>query len=253
MGFVSNPAGWSSERLDVIWGLKQPPSRGPKPALTVEQIVEVGIELADAEGLEAVSMKRISDRLGVGAMTLYTYVPDKATLLMAMLDTVFGKTDLPDSRHEWRDYLMQAAEAILQTYLLHPWGLEVVADGPPISPNQMRFLETTMEVLDRLNLTDREKIDIAMTISYFVRGAADIGGGILRAERASGLSREEVGALQQESLMRVLDPEVFPLTLRVLTGPPEDSPTESEWDDFGFRFGLDRLLDGIEALIATRE
>lgn len=249
---MSNPAGWSPERLDVIWGLKHPPSRGPKPALTLEQIVAAGIELADAEGLEAVSMKRISDQLGVGTMTLYTYVPDKATLLMAMLDTVFGGTDLPDSSHEWRDYLVRSAEAILQTYLRHPWGLEVVADGPPISPNQMRFLETTMEVLEPLTLTDREKIDIAMTISYFVRGAADIGGGILRAERASGLSPEEVGARQQEALIRVLDPAEFPLTLRVLTGPPEDPPPMNEWDDFGFRFGLDRLLDGIEALLADR-
>lgn len=244
--------GWDPERLDTIWGRRAASSRGPKQSLTVDQVLAAAIDLADAEGLEAVSMKRIADRLGVGVMTIYTYVPDKSTLLEMMLDTVLGQMSLPGSDRPWREYLTEATELILACYQQHPWAVQIVPGGPPITPNQMRYVETALAVLEPTGLSDRQMIDVTMVTSYYVRGVAQLALGIMRSEASSGRSAEETGRIQQAALRRVLDPVEFSRTLRVLTGPPDDPPLEDEWDDFGFRFGLERLLDGIEALIAGR-
>ena len=78
--------------LKILWGVRERGERGPKPGLTVERIVQAAIELADAEGLEAASMRRVADELGVGAMSLYRYVPGKTELLDLMLDAVHAAT-----------------------------------------------------------------------------------------------------------------------------------------------------------------
>ena len=77
--------------LDLLWGDAPRPSRGPKPGLDVATIVAAAIALADADGLDGLSMRRVAERLGVGTMSLYTYVPSKAELLDLMLDTVYGE------------------------------------------------------------------------------------------------------------------------------------------------------------------
>src|SRR5688572_32372830 len=83
--------------MELLWGRGEPATRGPKPALEVATIVRTAIELADAEGLAAVSMRKIGERLGRSAMALYTYVPGKAELLDLMLDTVYGEQPVPDA------------------------------------------------------------------------------------------------------------------------------------------------------------
>ncbi len=243
--------GWNPERLDTIWGRRTPASKGPRPSLTADQIVTAAIELADTEGIDAVSMKRLGTQLGVGAMTIYTYIPDKSTLLEMMLDAAFGETDLPAPDTQWRTYLTQSAEAILGTYQRHPWALRVVVGGPPITPHQMRYVESTLTALGDTGLTDREMIDVTMALSYYVRGAAHLVMGIMASEQESGMAPEEISNVYNQSMERVLDPGMFPNTLRVLTGPPDD--LEDEWDDFGFRFGLECLLEGVESLINTRQ
>src|SRR5687768_429272 len=82
--------------MELLWGLTQRPRRGPKPKLTVERIVEVAIARADAEGVSALSMRRVADQLSVTAMSLYTYVPSKAELIDLMLDTVYGEPARPE-------------------------------------------------------------------------------------------------------------------------------------------------------------
>ena len=82
--------------IELLWGLREPPGRGPKPRLTVAKITRSAIELADTEGLTALSMRRVAERLGVSTMSLYTYVPGKAELIDLMLDTVYGETARPD-------------------------------------------------------------------------------------------------------------------------------------------------------------
>src|SRR5712691_3973914 len=96
--------------LELLWGTRERPSRGPKPGLTLEKIVRAAIEVADAEGLAALSMRRVADQLGFTTMALYRHVPGKADLLDVMLDTVAGeRTPLDDVAGGWRAKLESAA------------------------------------------------------------------------------------------------------------------------------------------------
>ncbi len=243
---------WDQEALDILWGVRESPKRGPRHSLTVDSIVAAAIDLADSEGLAAVSMKRVAEALGVGTMSLYTYVSDKATLLAVMVDKIFGEAELPAPSIGWRSYLEGAATTILDVYMAHPWTLQLNATGPPLAPNQVRYVETTLHALADTGLTLREQIDTTMAISYYVLGVAHLAGGILIAERESGLSRAEVDALHAAAYQRVLDPDEFPLTLVMMTGEP-DEPALDTWDDFGFNYGLQRLLDGVGQVIESRQ
>src|SRR5207253_2790191 len=91
-----------AKSLELLWGLRSRPTRGPKPALTIEQIVAAAVGIADTEGLVAMSMRRVADELGVGAMTLYRYVPGKAELLDVMLDSVYGEMSRREVDGDWR-------------------------------------------------------------------------------------------------------------------------------------------------------
>ena len=91
--------------LQLLWGRRERNERGPKRGLTVERIVTAAIELADAEGLDAASMRRVADRLGVGAMSLYRYVPGKTELLELMLDTIHGEDRAEAPTGNWREQL----------------------------------------------------------------------------------------------------------------------------------------------------
>ncbi len=112
--------------LELLWGEPKVPSRGPKPGLDLARIVRTAIELADAEGLAALSMRRVAERLGVGAMSLYTYIPGKAELLDLMLDQVQGELlmeELPGG--DWRARLEARARQDWALYERHPWLLQI--------------------------------------------------------------------------------------------------------------------------------
>ena len=240
------------ERLDLVWGRSPARRRGPKPSLSVDQIARAAIELADATGLEAVSMKRLAEVLNVGTMTLYTYVPDKATLLQLMPNSVIAEVAAPDAPEDWRDHLRQSAEALLELYLGHPWMMQINIEGPPVTPSQVRFLESLLQALQCTGLSRRESLDVAMSLSYFVLGAAKLTTGILQADRESSLSVEEVQANHADVFGRLLDPTEFPLVLEAITASSIEAPSPDIWDYLGFRFGLDRLIDGIAAYIDAR-
>ncbi|ACZ29318.1 transcriptional regulator, TetR family [Xylanimonas cellulosilytica DSM 15894] len=246
------PSSLDPERLDVIWGRTPVRARGPKPSLTVEQVAQAAIALADDAGLDAVSMKRLAEVLKVGTMTLYTYVPDKATLLHLMLDRALAEVTLPDASADWREHLRTSAEALLELYQGHPWIMQINVEGPPVTPHQMRYLESVLTALRKTGLNHGESLDIALSISYFVLGAAKLTVGILRAEQESTLSDDETHTRRAEALGRVLDPAEFPMVLQAMTAPPPEPPPVDIWASLGFRFGLDRLIDGIGTYIETR-
>ena len=128
--------------FELLWGLREQPTRGPKPSLSVEQIVRVAIEIADAEGLGAVSMRRVAERLGVTTMSLYRYVPSKNDLLELMLDAIASPwpdpAEMPDN---WRDALHLWAHRNMAVYREHPWLIEYAFSHPPFGPNNIRWME----------------------------------------------------------------------------------------------------------------
>lgn len=243
--------GWDPLRVELLWDLKEPSRKGPKPSLTVEQIAEAGIDIADQEGLDALSMQRLADELEVGTMTLYTYIPDKNALLEVMLNLAYTDALPHSSNAGWRQHLEEGALGAMEAYQKHPWALRVFVAGPPTGPSQIRFLEDALQAMSETGLDDWEKLDVVMAITSYVRGAAHISVGIIEYVSRSGLSAEQMSVEYAKAYTRVLDPMKFPISAPLLTGSPDNPPPPDSYD-YGFRYGLDRLLDGIERRIESK-
>src|SRR5699024_7872845 len=112
--------------LQLLWGVEPPPRRGPKPRVRAEKVVATAIAIADADGLDAVSMRSLAEQLGLTAMSLYAYVPSKGVLVDAMLDRILGER-APESTagEHWREGLHRLAHDTWDIYRRHPWALQV--------------------------------------------------------------------------------------------------------------------------------
>ncbi len=240
---ASSPSARSSlERsLELLWEGRPAPSKGPKPALSLDEIVEAAIELADADGLEALSMRRLARELGVGTMSLYRYVPDKRVLLDLMLDTVSAPDHdaRPAPGRPWREVL--EAEALLgrELYLRHPWVLQVNWTRPVLGPNTIAGLELTLAGLTELPLGDQDKIAIISAIDAYVAGSVRQQLMSESAAEDSGISDEEFWGLQGPALERAMESGDYPVLAEL-----QPDAFDASWDAT-FEQGLGHLLDGI--------
>ncbi|GAA4058839.1 TetR/AcrR family transcriptional regulator [Nonomuraea soli] len=235
--------------LALLWRTSEKPSRKGKPELNVDRIVRAAIAVADEEGLQALSMRRVAERLGVGTMSLYTYVPGKPELLDVMLDTVYGETDRPaDVTGGWRDRLRHIARENWALYLRHPWLLQVASNRPVLGPNVTAKYEYELRAIDGIGLTDIEMDSVLTLVTDFVHGSARGAVDVARAEQATGLSDEQWWAAHAPFLARIADTTRYPVATRV--GQAAGEAHQSAYDpDHAFEFGLERILDGVEALV----
>ena len=167
------PAGQLRRSLELLWEGDPRPTRGPRPGLTLDRIVAAGIALADREGIDALSMRRVAGELGVGAMSLYRHVPGKAELLALMLDRVSAPDEdvvRAAQSGRWRDVLATVAHGSYRMYLTHPWLLQVNWTRPAMGPNSVAGMELFMRGLGGLPITDQERISVLITIDGFVTG-----------------------------------------------------------------------------------
>ncbi|WP_461084526.1 TetR/AcrR family transcriptional regulator [Streptomyces deserti] len=238
--------------LELLWGTGERPSRGPKPALSLDRIVQAAVGIADAEGLEAVSMRRLSTALDVGTMSLYRYVPGKAELLDLMLDRVQNEA-LESAQEEqgrlagagWREAVQTMARGYLALYRRHPWLLRVNQARTVLGPSSLRSLEAALVPLKGMGLSDPELISVIISVQSFAGGIARMEIDADQAAKETGLSHQEFWDQQTPFLEKAMESGRFP-TLAALS---EDAFT----DDFDhFEFGLQRLLDGLEILVARR-
>jgi AcrR family transcriptional regulator len=235
--------------LELLWGTQERPSRGPKPSLRLDQIVTAAIKVADAEGLAALSMRRVAAELGVGTMSLYRYVPGKGELLDLMLEAVSAPSEPAASAADqgWRAVLETFARELRQLYLTHPWLLQVNWSRPLLGPNSLAGVEVLLHGLRGTALSDQEKIAAITVIDAFVAGAARSHVNALTVADETGVSDEEFWATQVPVLERAMASGRYP----ILAELAEDS-FSGGWEQT-FEFGLRRLLDGIEVLLASRQ
>lgn len=234
--------------IELLWGKVPQPTRGPRASLSLDKIVTAAVVLADREGIEAFSMRRVAGELGVGAMSLYRHVPGKAELLALMLDAV---SDPDESAADaagagWRTVVETAARGSLRRYLRHPWLLQINWTRPAIGPNSLAGMEVFLRGLDGLGLTDQERISILILVEGFVTGIARqrIQDATLSAE--TGLSDEEFWSHHEPVLSRAMLSGDYP----ALAAMGEDS-FDLGWEET-FEFGLQRLLDGVATLVESR-
>lgn len=236
--------------LKLLWGIGEPAPRGPKRTLTVDQVVQAAIALADAEGLESVSMRRVAERLGVGAMSLYRYVPSKSELLDLMQDSISGEhadATPPADGEPWRTRLEWHARQSRAMIQRHPWVLQVRnGQRPPLGPNIMAVFNAYLGTVKDIGLTPAETIAVTELVGNYVQGATRVAVEAVQAAEESGVSDEEWWGERDEFWEEYFDVERFPhITLMWELGGYEE-PMDS------FEFGLQRVLDGIEAMVAGR-
>jgi AcrR family transcriptional regulator len=239
--------------MALLWGGQRPTrGRGPKPGLSVHAIAEAAIELADSEGLDALSMRRVAERLGVGTMSLYTYVPAKAELIDVMLDTVYLETTRETPDGNWREQLEHIARENWAMTRRHPWMLQVATNSrPPLGPGLIAKYERELRAVADLGLSDVEMDSVVTLINGFVQGAARGAIDASDVKRSSGMDDETWWAAAAPWLDKVFDPKRYPLAARVGTAAGEHHRAAYD-PDHAFEFGLQRVLDGINALVRKR-
>jgi AcrR family transcriptional regulator len=240
--------------MELLWGAgPAPKSRGPKQGLTVERIVRAGIEIADAEGLAALSMRRVAERLGVGTMSLYTYVPSKAELVDVMFDRAIGSVERPEVEGGWRERLTAIARADWDLYQRHPWLLQVMAMArPPLGPASIAAYDYNLRAVDGIGLTELEMDSVVSMVAIYVQGTARAAAEAASSPADTGQTDAEWWETYAPLLEKVFDAEKYPVAARV--GEVAGETYQSAYDaKHGFEFGLARILDGIAALISTRD
>ncbi|MFJ6849184.1 TetR/AcrR family transcriptional regulator [Streptomyces sp. NPDC091271] len=235
--------------LELLWGTGERPSRGPKPGLTLDRIVTTAIGIADAEGLDVLSMRSLATELGTGTMTLYRYVPGKAELLDLMLDRVQGEpltVDASEVPGEWRVAVDVMARTYLATLRAHPWLLKINQARTVLGPSALRGLELALTGLRGMGLTDPELIGVIITVNSFVEGLARTESHAAEAARETGLDDAAFWEGQRPYLERAMLSGDYPH----MAALSEDA-FASDFDHFAF--GLGRIIDGFETLVRQRE
>ncbi|WP_026422529.1 TetR/AcrR family transcriptional regulator [Actinokineospora inagensis] len=226
--------------IEAAWGLREQPTRGPKRALSLARIVTAAVAVADAEGLDALSMSRVAAELGTSAMSLYRYISAKDELLTLMVDAIFEGI-VPAPAADWRTGVRDLAWACQRALHAHPWAVRIPISGPPLTPHQLRWLEAGLAALRETPLSAAEKMSSLLMVSGLARNDATL---------ASEIGDDkELMVRYATNLARVLTADAFPELIGVMhSGMMEQ---DDEWDE-EFAWSLERVLDGLATLIATK-
>ncbi len=219
--------------------------RGPQPAYSRDQIAAAAVKIADAEGLQAVSMRRIAGELGSGATSLYRYITKKDELLDLMSEAVLEVERLPKPSGDWRADLRKIAYHMRAMSLRHPWTIGISTSRSALGPNTLRCLELTLSVIDNLGLDIDEMLVISNTLFTSVRGYAAGEIAEVEASRRSGLNREQWMRSRAEHTQAILRTGKYPMFTRVVKDAR--APHDPDAAQHGFAMGLEHLLNGIEA------
>ena len=245
-------AGDPARTLALLW--RDPaavPRRGPRRTVDLDAVVAAATALADADGLAALTMRRVAERLGLAPMSLYTYVPGKAELLDLMLDAAYAAMPRRDtSGLGWRERVGAVAEENRRLHLEHPWTAAVSTLRPPLGPGLVAKYEHELAAFDGCGLDDETVDDCLTWVLGVVRtGARDT---LDAADaRRDGGTDEQWWASAGPLLARVLDPAAFPRATRI--GTAAGTARGSAHDPaHAWRFALERVLDALAVLVERR-
>ena len=245
-GYGDGTAGIPGD-VAAAWGVRERPHKGPKPALSLARIVDAAVQVADTEGLDAVSMGRVAAELGAAPMSLYRHVSAKEELLRLMVDAAWGDSPGPLAPGEtWRDGLSRWAWAMRACARRHPWVVRIPISGLPILPREIAWFENALACLAGTGLTEARKASVIMLLSGYVRNLATTEADIAAAVQASGLAPDEWMASYPRMLSRLTDPQRFPALAAFIAAGVFDVYDDP---DDEFIFGLNRILDGVAVLV----
>ncbi|WP_406448589.1 TetR/AcrR family transcriptional regulator [Streptomyces sp. NBC_00876] len=223
---------------EVIWARPERAGRGPKPAFSRADIAAAAVRIADAEGLDAVSMRKVAAELGCGTMSLYNYVPRKEDLYELMLDAVSAGYDYPDPSGDWRADLLALAHQARAMMHRHTWVPRLMSPVYGFSPNVLRYLEYALSCLDGADVRFGEKMELIAMLNGVV--TTYTANEIATAERSRSLpwSEEQEQAARTGYLISQIMTGKYP---RMAAGFAED-PGPIDLDAV-FERALARVLD----------
>ena len=220
-----------------LWDLNDQQDRTPRVALTLPGIVRAAIAIADADGIEAVSMQRVATDLGFTKMSLYRHVQGKTELLSIMIDTAVGEPpDLREVPGGWRGKLAQFVRQLAEVWRQHPWIPAVTVGVRAMGPREVGWIESAVAALAGTGLTGDERMAAVFLVFGHVRNT--------QTTATAGTQPWSGGSELAEQIRSRA--ELFPELGQALSGP---APALA---DNARQFGLDRILDGLAAIIARR-
>jgi AcrR family transcriptional regulator len=235
-----------------IFARPEPGSR--RPAYTRDQIAQTAIAIADAEGFEAVSMRRIAGELGAGTMTLYHYVGGKDELIALIADAIMAEIIVPDDELPagWRDGLAEIARRTLEIFKRHPWIVEHMGESDPsaMGPSVLRHVEQTFAVTARSGLDVEKQVELSAAVDDYVFGHA------MRAYHGAHFGAEGEPRERLDAMVAYLTEQLAAGDYPHLEAIAGDDPAAGferighlTGDEDRFERGLQRLLDGLEAWV----
>jgi len=237
--------------LDLLWGRRERGKRGPRPGLSGDAIVAAAVRVADAEGLEAVSMARVAKELGFTTMSLYRHVASKEELLQLMWDaSAIGAETLVLEGRDWREKLRMWAVVQREMMDRHPWVAQMPMAAPPLAPNSMHFVERGLAAFDGTGLPAAEGMRVLGLISSYTLSDARMANDAARAAKKAmeaGEPPDPAITFSYEALLReLIDEKTFPrLYLMAWSGDPGQEKDEHA----EFLLALEIILDGVQVLI----
>ncbi|GAA3282335.1 TetR/AcrR family transcriptional regulator C-terminal domain-containing protein [Dactylosporangium vinaceum] len=237
--------------LAAAWGLKERPGKGPRPGLTLDRIVAAGVKVAATEGLGAVSMARVAGELGAATMSLYRYVSAKNELLDLMVDAAIGPAPETDPSLGWREGLRGFAYSYLALLRRQSWVVRVPISTPPITPHQIGWMNHGLAVMRETNLRHDERLSTIMMVSGMARNWALLTADIDAAAHAAGGTTEQAMSEYGRLLYTLVDPVRFPAIGELIESRVLETSSARPDDDF--EFGIERFLDGLDALMQRRK
>lgn len=223
--------------IELLWGAPEP----DRPGLSLGRIIAAAIEVADAEGLGALSMRKVAERFGTTTMSLYRYVPGKAELVELMRDAVYGESPVePADDLDWRTGLERWARRAWELHRRHPWLVNSAGTRRLPGPNIMAGYDHALDVASRSGLAPAHVIAVVNLVGGFVESVARQAGETAELQRRTGVSHEQWWS-ERESLFEHLD--AYPALESLWKAGGMDTPLDP------FEFGLQRTLDGVQMLV----
>jgi AcrR family transcriptional regulator len=241
---------------DILWGVKSAGPAARRSPLDRTRIVRAAVRIGDAEGLAAVSMRRIARELRTGAMSLYRHVPDKGALISLMIDEVIGEADVPAGPSgNWREDLRQVASNMWELTQRHPWYAEAAMDRPPITPHGVAMLEYALSILDDSGLSIGDRMGILATLSTTVMGAALNAEAEARTRTRLQMTEDEMLSSASVYLGRIIDGGEFPRFGQYMTEVMSKFASGAEPPDpqYELRMAVELVLDGVAARLAAAQ
>ena len=234
--------------IELLWNPQPPPAgRGPRPRTRLTEVVDAGVAIADAEGLDALSIRKVAGRLGIGAMSVYTYVPGRSELIELMIDRVYADHGIPDPALGWRQRTEAWMRATWRTYRDHSWLLDYNMARLPTGPNVLDVEEALYAAMYAAGFTGAENVAITNLIRWQLLGAARSMISDAAEERHTGVSAEAYWESRSSFWTTYFDEKRYPTMFDIWSRGGFDDPA-----GYDVQRMISWLLDGIERLANAR-